>query len=150
MTTSSSWPLVVEHDDGFRPAGRPDTCFYCGRRLGQLHATDCVVVTKVVAMRVTAKLPDGRIVIGMWQHRVPHFWEAADCEFSKNESTWCASNLLRCRDDVVWAGTDPWDALDAMYEGGNCLCDGTLMFDFMHVVDGSPYRALRVPESKVN
>lgn len=25
-----SWPLVLENDDGIRPAGDSDRCFYCG------------------------------------------------------------------------------------------------------------------------
>ena len=47
-----SWPLVDVKDDGIRPAGSPDECFYCCQKVGQLHKLDCVIVEKLIEMRV--------------------------------------------------------------------------------------------------
>ena len=34
MDNENNWPLVDKNDDGIRPAGRQDACFYCGQRVG--------------------------------------------------------------------------------------------------------------------
>jgi hypothetical protein len=48
---AEQWPLVAINDDGIRPAGEPDECFYCNKKVGQPHGRDCVVVTKRVLVR---------------------------------------------------------------------------------------------------
>jgi hypothetical protein len=47
------WPLVAVNDDGIRPAGEPDECFYCHQKVGQPHGRDCVCVKKRVLVRYT-------------------------------------------------------------------------------------------------
>jgi hypothetical protein len=37
-----NWPLVAPNDDGIRPAGPRDACFYCRQKVGQPHKPDCV------------------------------------------------------------------------------------------------------------
>jgi hypothetical protein len=100
-----TWPRVLKHDDGIRPAGRPDRCFYCGQRVGQLHARDCNVITKLIELKITATLPDGRVFHGSWTLEEPHFWKPEDSESYKNESSWCGGNVLgeHNRPDITWS-----------------------------------------------
>ena len=45
--TLSPMPLVLKDDDGIRPAGRPNQCFYCNQQVGKPHKQDCAcLVTK--------------------------------------------------------------------------------------------------------
>lgn len=46
-------PLVHPHDDGIRPAGGPDHCFYCQQKVGSPHLESCVTLTKKVTMQLT-------------------------------------------------------------------------------------------------
>lgn len=46
-----SWPTVDPEDDGIRPAGASDECFYCHQKVGEPHQRDCVIVTKRVRVR---------------------------------------------------------------------------------------------------
>jgi hypothetical protein len=55
-TFSKDWPLVDPFDDGIRPAGAPDRCFYCWQKVGEPHRRDCVVVKKLVRFRVTVEV----------------------------------------------------------------------------------------------
>lgn len=139
----STWPLVDAKDDGIRPAGKPDECFYCNQKVSNPHGRDCVVVTKLIEMRVIAALPDGTEHRGLWQFREPFAWDAEMSEFHKNDSSWCAGNLLNQRDagSVIWEGPAPWDALAALSED-RCLCN-VLRFEFVRVVDKAPYRQLK-------
>jgi hypothetical protein len=157
----ASWPLVDERDDGIRPAGPPDECFYCRQKVGQRHGFECVIVTHRIETRVTATLPDGEKLVGTWHTDEPHFWDEDQCNFHKNESSWCASNFLdeqvppnvklrgphrASRGRVEWfAGTvDPWKKLKALAVKGRCLC-GVLSFEFVRVVDDTPRRKLKEP-----
>jgi len=79
---------VHENDDGIRPAGKPDECFYCGQTVGQPHGPACVCVKKLVEMKIEAQL-DGVTFSGLWQCEVPYFWDCDMAEFHKNESSWC-------------------------------------------------------------
>lgn len=141
-----TWPLVDPLDSGIRPAGRPDECFYCQKRVGIAHARDCVIVTKRVEMRVTATLPTGETFIACWQFDEPHDLTAHMSEFLKNESSWCAGNFVDELDgpDVRWitGATTPAERLTALHDAGDCLC-GVLRFEFVRVVDGSPRRKTR-------
>jgi hypothetical protein len=148
--SNKDWPTVHKRDDGIRPAGSPTKCFYCDQRVGKLHATDCVIVTKLVELRVRVSIPQQRFLSGRWQDRVPHFWTANDIEFHKNESSWCADNLLRPqhRAQVFWeAGSeDGWSVLEA-FKAANpdgCLCN-ILRFEFVRVLDQTPTRKI-VPD----
>jgi hypothetical protein len=155
MSGDAAWPLVDVHDDGIRPAGKPNACFYCQQGVGYPHKRDCVVVTKRVEMRVHAVLPTGEEFTGLWQFDEVHSWDADQTEFHKNESSWCAGNLLNEREDdetMTWEGRDPTDILVALHASGQlpmCLC-GVLRFEFVRVVDPTPRRNIRVPTSEVN
>lgn len=49
----SYWPLVDPNDDGIRPAGKPDECFYCNSKVGEEHGRQCCIVTKLVRLEYT-------------------------------------------------------------------------------------------------
>lgn len=139
--TSNDWPLVDPKDDGIRPAGKPDQCFYCRQRVGNPHALDCVIVEKLIEMRVEATV-NGRVYLGVWRLKEPHYWTKESSEFHKNESSWCAGSLMRERDSgsVTWEdGLVVWDELAKV---GDCLCEA-LNFKFLRVVDATPTRERR-------
>lgn len=151
MSVVAEWPLVAPNDDGIRPAGRPDECFYCRRRVGEEHKRDCVMVTKLVEYAVVATVGDQRFE-ARWVKDVPYGWDADMCNFHKNEGSWCADNFLDERDKgtVEWVGPSGWEAMEAAVAetekkfGPNCctLCP-KLRFTFVRVVDHTPRRELR-------
>lgn len=77
-------PIVTKDDDGIRPAGKPDECFYCSEKVGQKHKLDCVTITRKVVVEYAFTL-----VIDF-----PQTWDKEDIEFNRNEGTWCANNAL--------------------------------------------------------
>lgn len=82
-------PLVTADDDGIRPAGSPDACLYCGRKVGERHLFDCVIFTTPRTYRVILDGAD----VGTWTREDPASWDVDMREFHKNESSWCANNL---------------------------------------------------------
>lgn len=42
---------LVTPENGPRPAGKPNECFYCEAKLGEEHRVGCVLRTKRVAVR---------------------------------------------------------------------------------------------------
>lgn len=88
----------VTKDNGPRPAGKPNRCFYCHKPLGDEHSLKCVLRQRTVVLDFTI-----RTVIS-----VPQSWTKEDIEFRYGQSTWCTSNLF--------------EALDK-YQG--CLCSRT-------------------------
>lgn len=145
-----TWPLVDPNDDGIRPAGKPDECFYCRQRVGQPHHRECVVVRKLVEMRVIASLPSGEKLTGTWRFWEVHSRDADQIEFYKNQGSWCCSNFLHATDhgDVItWnAGSEgAMEKLEALDTDKTCLCN-VLEFEFVRVVDNTPRRDLCPPE----
>lgn len=137
----NEWPTVHPHDDGIRPAGRPDECLYCRQKVGSPHGRECVIVKKRVEMKVIVSLHDGKAFTGLWQLDEPHSWDSSTSDFHKNESSWCANNFMneRATGAVTWDGEAPWDQLAALAEEGDCLCSA-LRFEFVRVVDPTPKR----------
>ena len=78
-----SFPKVLPKDDGIRPAGRPDQCFYCRSMVGEEHKKDCVTIDKIVEIEFTVRVPV----------KVPHGWDQEMINFRYNDSSWCADNL---------------------------------------------------------
>ena len=74
----------VTPENGPRPAGRPDECFYCGQPLGALHKDDCVLFKKTIRVRAIVEY-----VIA-----IPAEWDKEMFEFHRNESSWCGTNGL--------------------------------------------------------
>jgi hypothetical protein len=79
-----NWPLVHPKDDGIRPNGQPDQCFYCGQSVGQPHARDCVAVSKRARFKITLEVDidrpccwDKSDYVGfMEEHGFEDVWEA--------------------------------------------------------------------------
>lgn len=117
----SDWPVVIENDDGIRPAGEPDECFYCHQKIGEEHKRDCVIVTKRVRVRYTIEV----------EIDVPHEWDPSMVLFSRNESRWCANNV-----------TVDIEADIGRRAANGCLCDG-FKCEFVDVADETPQRRAR-------
>jgi hypothetical protein len=75
--------LPVE-DDGVRPAGAPDQCFYCHSPKGQ-HKPDCVCLERTVIVEMSIS----------YVRAVPKSWTVSDIEFLLNDSSSCADNEVR-------------------------------------------------------
>jgi hypothetical protein len=122
-TGDSNWPLVDPQDDGIRPAGPSDACFYCEQLVGTPHARDCVVVTKVARFRCKLDI----------DITVPH--------------SWSPDQIRRCQLEhgfsEVWA---------IIFEGGDngqdCLRDTHC--EFVGIVDDAPRRELRITAESTN
>ena len=121
------WPNVVENDDGIRPAGPPDACFYCGQPVGSPHNRTCVVVTRRVRVRYSFDI----------EIDVPYFWTADNIDFHRNKSSWCADNAL--------ADIEAHQA--ALEQAGNCLC-GSFLCEVLDMGDGMPCQSTARQEPK--
>jgi hypothetical protein len=120
------WPLVAENDDGIRPAGPQDECFYCHQKIGKPHGKDCVIVEKVIKVRYTFEI----------EIKVPHHWGKKEFEFHRNESSSCFNNVL--------------GELEAYGDSKHgCLC-GIGHAKYLGVVDATPTRELREPDEASN
>lgn len=93
---------LVTKDNGPRPAGKPDQCFYCNHPLGSEHREDCVTRQRTVVVRYAIEVTIC----------VPEDWDEGTINFHRNDSTWCADNLIeelqrcpadRCLCDVAKA-----------------------------------------------
>ncbi len=124
---TNPWPLVAPNDDGIRPAGPPDECFYCTRKVGAEHARDCTVVKKTVRVRYIIEL----------DVTVPHHWEKDNVEFHRNEGSWCANNAI---DELVTVFRD---------DEASCMCSA-FVCEYMHDADTTPRRELCEPDRKAN
>ena len=67
-----------------RPADINGCCFYCQQPIGTPHKPDCVLINKKVKIRMTVE----------YFVEVPNHWTAHDIEFHRNESSWCAGNVI--------------------------------------------------------
>lgn len=91
-------------DNGIRPAGPSDRCFYCTAPVGE-HLSGCVLLTRAVVVRRTIEyLVD-----------VPRDWDQHMIEFHRNESSHCADNDLR---ELLKIGE-----LSSELGGCGCTCD---------------------------
>ena len=76
-----SW--IVNPDD-VRPARLDGTCFYCRVPIGGEHKKGCVIRQRTVTIEMTIKFPIS----------VPEDWDEESINFHRNNSTWCADNVL--------------------------------------------------------
>jgi len=127
-----AWPIVCNDDPGIRPAGKPDRCFYCKKKIGEPHGNDCVMVSKRILMRIEST--DGSIT-GSWEFASPYSFSPETEEYMKNDGTWCANNVFDS-DEIVWDQPDALVRLKLKSED-KCLCD-ELRFEFVRVVDDTP------------
>jgi len=75
--------LLVTIENGVRPAGKPDECFYCHVKLGGHHHDECPFVTKIVKIRAVVE----------FDYECPRHWGKDMIEFFFNESSWCMGDL---------------------------------------------------------
>jgi hypothetical protein len=117
MTDTEKFP-VLANDYGIRPAGPPDACFYCRQKVGEPHKDDCVVLVRDSIYDVEFNDKP----IGTWTTDDPADWHSEDCNFNKNESSWCASNFAReGKHDI---SEENMTKLRAIADGDErCLCD---------------------------
>lgn len=103
----------VTEENGVRPAGPPDACFYCKALLGGEHKPECVCILKMVTIRMTVEYPV----------KVPASWTKENIEFHRNEGTWCSDNALA--------------ELDALFgeDDQDCMC-GVSRFELVDTVNG--------------
>lgn len=80
----NDWPV----QDGIRPAGKQDRCFYCDADKGAQHRDKCVMRSRTVVVKITYELCID----------VPEDWDTHHIEFHLNESSSCGDNRL---DDLV-------------------------------------------------
>jgi len=123
MSDATLWPIVTLDDDGIRPAGPADECFYCRAKLGQPHDETCVTVHQKVRVRYSFDVDID----------VPHSWTTEDIEFHRNDSSWCAGNAI--------------DELSRMYpeNGSACPCH-VFTAKVLEFVDRTPTVVKRTPE----
>jgi len=67
-----------------RPASKEEKCFYCQQPLGAKHNDGCVLIQKKVKVRAVIE----------YEIDVPSEWDASMIEFHRNESSWCAGNMI--------------------------------------------------------
>lgn len=73
---------LVTLENGPRPAGRSDRCFYCDVAVNYPHAKDCVCRKRTVLIEARVQ----------YVVDVPEDWPVEQIESHRNESSWCASN----------------------------------------------------------
>jgi hypothetical protein len=76
--------VKVTAENGPRPAGKLDECFYCHQPIGAPHLGDCVCRERTVVVEVSVEI----------LMKVPAFWGSSDISFSLNEGSRCADNSI--------------------------------------------------------
>jgi hypothetical protein len=123
-----SWPLVHRSDDGIRPAGKPDECFYCNQRIGDKHGPECVAVHKKVLVKIEMEI----------EIEVPSFWDEDAINFHYNEGTWCANNIPELIQEYL-----------AGFDEGQCVLCPAFSAKYLGDSGAEPYGKLRmIPAAK--
>lgn len=123
-------PLVDPQDDGIRPAGKPDECFYCNQKVGTPHDAECVCLKRRIRARYTYEI----------ELEVPHKWTSADFEFHRNDSSWCSDNSIRELEEF---------SEELEKRGDGCFCSGRrFKAEWIEVLRDEPIRELRKPEEE--
>ena len=47
--------IIPNTDNGVRPAGDPNKCFYCSEPKGSQHKNDCVVLTRTIVVKLSVE-----------------------------------------------------------------------------------------------
>jgi hypothetical protein len=145
IVACDSWPLVLPNDDGIRPAGPPDACFYCRRLIGNPHGPECETV--LVLVRYQVKMTrDYKVITAVYEDTEPYFWGDYDGNFYRNESSWCTGNALIKWSDGTESGTDEYYFRAGSSCHNECLCDTDIEFYGREVLDPRPHIQLRNEE----
>lgn len=91
--------VVLENDNGIRPAGKKNTCIYCGSKVGKYHKDYCVTTTKKARVKYSFEI----------EIEVPRNWDKEQIEYARNHGRWCADNALQ-------------EIASYANEKGTCLC----------------------------
>ena len=94
-------------EKSMRPVSEAKECFYCHKRLGSFHEDNCVLISKKVKIRMTIE----------YEVSVPNHWKKNDVEFHRNESSWCADNVI--------------EELDNLVDENSCLCGTNINFEYV-------------------
>lgn len=98
MPKETETTTFIVTEKAMRPASDKRQCFYCQQTIGEPHKADCVLITKRVKLRTVIEYED----------EVPADWDREMIEFHRNDSSWCADNLLK--------------KLENISEKNGCLC----------------------------
>lgn len=71
-------------EEAMRPASDKRECFYCRQPIGAKHK-DCVLVNRKVKVELTIQ----------YEISVPAHWDEYMVNFHRNDSSWCAGNLVQ-------------------------------------------------------
>lgn len=83
-----------------RPRGNPDECFFCKKKIGDLHTNECLEPRKTVQVRFTVEV----------KGTMPDVWENQRIEEYLNNDDW------RCKGDLREV------LLELMHEKRGCMC----------------------------
>jgi hypothetical protein len=106
--STSPYPVTAE---AMRPASSNRECFYCKEPVGGRHKPDCVLILKKVKVRLTIE----------YDIEVPDSWDDYMVEFSRNDGSWCADNLI--------------GELERLRDSRDCLC-GVAHFKYLADTSG--------------
>ena len=100
----TDWTIT---ESSTRPAGKPDECFYCHRKIGEEHAGTCVIRSRTVVCEIKLELV----------RTVPEDWDEDMINFHMNDSSWCFDNIAEEIADTVERMPDGTCVLCAHAEG---------------------------------
>jgi hypothetical protein len=129
---------VIENDDGIRPAGPKNACFYCKSKIGQKHSYTCAVVIQEIELVAIFKRFDKA---ARFRVTVPFHWKEDDILHHFNESGWCAENIIYYEERQKPDEPSVARAASAMLglKGKDqCLC-GFVEVELSKVIDKGPY-----------
>lgn len=81
--------LVTDSDS--RPLGINGECYYCNKKIGDEHDSECVSLRRKVRVRHTFEVVAD----------VTRYWNADMINNFFNESGWCANNAARQLNDIA-------------------------------------------------
>jgi len=94
---------LVTKENGPRPAGNPDECYYCKQKIGTEHRADCVCRKRTILIEATMLILQD----------IPEAWDESDIDTYYNESSSCSNNLVDNRYEDCLC---PWTRVKYMRE----------------------------------
>ena len=106
--------MFIVTEKAQRPARMDGRCFYCLQPVGDTHLADCMLINKKVTVKLTIE----------YEVEVPAHWDKHNVEFHRNDSSWCANNLM--------------GELEELSKKNGCLCWSGVKFTCLGN-DSEPY-----------
>lgn len=113
----------VTRDNGPRPAGPANQCFYCTRKIGQEHAADCPLRVRTVVVDISLR-------IGM---QVPETWTESNIQSFFNGGN-CINNQVTELENSFLAA------------GKKCLCEAFSGVRFVREATAEDEELYQIPE----